>query len=103
MYCGKRGAVSWSVEAIRKPSSKESSRTHGRLCTYQHRCSKIEFVEELRYENVYLKHLRDVLSLYVSQHVDEPFKVLVRRTNPEKVDFLTGDAGVADEWGEMRF
>ena len=56
-------------------------------------------MEELRYENVDLEHLRDILSLHIPQNVDEPFEVLVRRANPKKVDLLAGDSGVTDEWG----
>ena len=65
--------------------------------TYQHCCSQIEFVEELRDEDVHLEHVGDVLSLHVPQDVDEPLEVSVRRTDPQEVDLLARNAGIP-EW-----
>lgn len=42
-------------------------------------------MEELRDEDVNLQDVGDVLPLHVPQHVDEPLKVLVWRTNPQEV------------------
>lgn len=39
-------------------------------------------MEELRDEYMDLEYVRDVLSLDVSENVDEPFEMLVRRTDP---------------------
>ena len=57
-------------------------------------------MKELRYKNVYLKHLGHVFSLHVAQHVDEPFETFVAGAYPEKVDLLAGHARVPDFfWG----
>ena len=51
-------------------------------------------MEELRDEDVHLEHVGDVLPLDVSEDVDEPLEVSVRRADPEEVDLLAGDARV---------
>lgn len=53
--------------------------------TYEHRRSQVKLVKELRNKDVYLEHLRDVLSLDVPQDVNEPLKVTVGGADPEKV------------------
>lgn len=49
---------------------------------YQHCCPQIKFVKELCNENVHLEHICHILSLYVAQYVDKPFKMPVRWTYP---------------------
>lgn len=56
--------------------------------THQHRRAQIELVEELRDKYVYLQHIRHVLFLHIAQYIDEPLKVLMRRTDPKEVHFL---------------
>ena len=60
----------------------------------EHGGAQIEFVEELRDENVHLQNVGHVLALHVPQHVDEPLKVTVGRASPQKVDFLASYARV---------
>lgn len=52
------------------------------ISTHQHGGAQIEFMKELRDEYVYLEHVRDVFSFDVSENVDKPLEVLVRRTDP---------------------
>ena len=47
-------------------------------------------MEELRDEDVHLQHVRHVLAFDVTQNVDEPLEVTMRRTNPQEVDLLAG-------------
>jgi len=54
----------------------------------QHSGTQVEFVEELRDKNMHFEDVGDVFSLHVPQHVDEPLKVPVRRTNPQEVDLF---------------
>lgn len=54
-------------------------------------------MEELRYENMYLKNLGHVLSLHVAQYVDKPFETFVAGAYPEKVDLLASHTGIPDE------
>lgn len=63
--------------------------------TYQHCRSQIKFVEELRDEYVYFQHIGYILLLHIAEHIDEPFEVLVRGTDPQEVHLLTGYARVA--------
>ena len=65
-----------------EPTTNDSGFVGG---THQHCGSKIEFVEELCYENVYFKNVRHVLTLDITQDIDEPLEVLVRWTNPEEI------------------
>lgn len=51
-------------------------------------------MEKLCDEDVNFQHIGDILSFDVSQHIDEPFEVLVRWANPQEVDFLACDAGI---------
>ena len=51
---------------------------HLQHCPYQHGCSEVKLVEELRDEDVHLEHVGHVLPLDVSQDVDEPLEVSVR-------------------------
>lgn len=51
-------------------------------------------MEKLRDENVNFEHVRDVLFLDVTQNVDEPLEVFVRRANPKEVNLLAGNARV---------
>ena len=61
------------------------------LCiSHQHGGSEVKLVEELRDEDVHFEHVGHVLPLDVSQDVDEPLEVAVRRTDPEEVDLLAG-------------
>lgn len=53
--------------------------------SYQHSSPKVELVEELRDEDVDFKDIGDVLALNVTQNVDEPLEVLVRRADPQEV------------------
>jgi len=64
--------------------------------TYEHGRSQVELVEELRDEDVHLKHVRHVLAFNVTQDVDEPLEVTVRRADPEEVDLLTSHAGISE-------
>lgn len=54
--------------------------------SYQHCRPQVEFVEELRYENVNFQHICNVFFLHIPKNVYEPFKVLVGRTNPQEVN-----------------
>ena len=63
--------------------------------TYQHGCSQIELMEELSDENMHFKYIGNVFSFDVSEDINEPLKVAVRRTNPQKVDLLTSYPRVA--------
>ena len=51
-------------------------------------------MEELRDEDVHLEHVGDVLPLDISEDVDEPLEVSVRRADPQEVDLLAGYARV---------
>ena len=42
-------------------------------------------MEELRYENMDLQNVRHILLFYISQNINEPLKVFVRRANPQEV------------------
>lgn len=74
------------------------SREHGRfgqpleviLADVQHGRPQIELVEELSDKDVNLKDIGDVLLLDISQDVDKPLEVLVRRTDPQEVH-LSGE------------
>ena len=45
-------------------------------------------MEELSNENMHFEHVGDVFALDVTQDIDEPLEVSVRRTDPEEVDLL---------------
>lgn len=53
--------------------------------THEHRCPQIELMEELSDEDVNFKDVRYILPFNVSQNIDEPLEMFVRRTNPEEV------------------
>lgn len=63
--------------------------------TNQHRGTQIKFMEKLCDKDVNFQNIGDILPFNVPQHIDEPFEVLVRWANPQEVDFLACDAGVA--------
>ena len=52
------------------------------LAYVKHCCPQIELVKELRYEDVNLEDVGYVLAFNVTEDVDEPLKVLVRRAYP---------------------
>jgi len=43
-------------------------------------------MKELRDEYVDFKYVRNVFSLNVSENVNEPFEMFVRRADPQKID-----------------
>nr|CAD7199333.1 unnamed protein product [Timema douglasi] len=55
----------------------DNTTTKVALHTYQHGCSEIELVKELRYEYMDLENISDVLLFHVPQHVDEPLEVAI--------------------------
>lgn len=55
------------------------------MSTYQHSCSQIELVEELRDEDVHFQDVGDVFAFDVSQHINEPFEIPMRWTNPQEI------------------
>ena len=68
---------------------------HFKECsTYQHGCSQVEFMEELSDENMHFKYIGNVFSFNVSEDVNEPLKIAVGGTNPQKVDFFAGNPRV---------
>ena len=44
---------------------------------------------------MHFKDIGDVFSLDISEHVNEPLEIAMRRTNPQKVDFFAGHPRVA--------
>ena len=52
------------------------------LADVEHCCTQIELVEELRDKDMHLQDVGHVLPLHITQHVDEPFKMTVRRASP---------------------
>lgn len=53
--------------------------------THQHRRSQIKLVEELGDEDVHFQDVGDILPLHITQHINEPFELTVRRANPQEI------------------
>jgi len=64
------------------------------LTDVQHCGSEVKLVEELGDEYVHFQHVCHVLLFHVAKHVDKPFEIAVRGTNPQKVDFFARNARV---------
>ena len=71
LQTGEHGTLGYALEVV--------------LADVEHRGAQVEFVEELRDEDVHLQDVGHVLAFHVAQHVDEPFEVTVRWTRPQKV------------------
>ena len=52
-------------------------------------------MEELSDENMHFKYIGNVFSFNVSEDIDEPLEVAMRRTDPQEVDLLTSYPRVA--------
>ncbi len=55
------------------------------MFTNQHRRTQIKFMKKLCHENMNFEHIFCILFLHFAKHIDKPFKVLMRRANPEKI------------------
>lgn len=52
-------------------------------------------MEELCYEDVHLKNIGNIFALNITQHIDEPLKLAVRRADPQEVHLMRrGEQGV---------
>ena len=62
---------------------------------HQHCCTKVKLVKELGDKNVHFQNICNVLLLYFSQNIDEPFKLPVGLSDPQEVDFLTSNSRIS--------
>lgn len=62
--------------------------------TYKHRCPKVKFMKELRNVNMYFEQIGHILCLNISKNINKPFKVSMRRTNPNEIDLFVGNTRV---------
>ena len=67
------------------------------ICPYQHCCPQVKLVKELGDEDVHLQDVCHVLPLHLAENVNEPFKLSVRLSDPEEVNFLAGNSGISVE------
>ena len=62
--------------------------------SYQHSCSQIKFMEELSNKDVHFQHICDIISFYIPQYINKPFKCAMSWADPQEIYLLKLKVGI---------